>query len=82
MFSQVCVKNSAQGMCVAKGSRRGEGGMCDEGGICGGGACMAGGMCVGGTHMVGGCVARETATVADGTYPTGMHSCLRSASVY
>ena len=26
-------------------------------------------------HMGGGCVAGETATAADGTHPTGMHSC-------
>ena len=36
--------------------------------------CMARGAC-----MVGGCVmggmAGETATAADGTHPTGMHSC-------
>ena len=30
-------------------------------------ACMAG---------VGACVAGETATAADGTHPTGMHSCI------
>ena len=36
----------------------------------GGGACMAGGVRGGGA-----CVAGETATAADGTHPTGMHSC-------
>ena len=34
------------------------------------GACMAGGM-----RGKGACVAGETATAADGTHPTGMHSC-------
>ena len=51
--------------------------------------CMAGGACVagghawlgghawqGGVHDRGMCMARETATAADGTHPTGMHSCL------
>ena len=48
-------------------------------GVCGGarhawqGACMAGGMC-----DKGACVAKETATAADGTHPTEMHSCLAS----
>ena len=40
---------------------------------------MHGGECVwqgGGTCMAGACVAGETATAADGTHPTGMHSCL------
>ena len=37
----------------------GGGGVCGRGGMCGRGACMAG----------------ETATAADGTHPTGMHSC-------
>ena len=35
------------------------------------GGCMGGVMC-GRGHA---CVAGETATAADGTYPTGMHSC-------
>ena len=35
------------------------------------GVCMAGGMCGGG----GACTAQQTATAADGTHPTGMHSC-------
>ena len=52
------------------------------GGMCGRGACMVGGMhCMGhawhrGVHDRGVCMARETATAADGTHPTGMHSCL------
>ena len=63
----------------------------------GGGACMAGGACVqGGACMAGGrgaCVAgvcawqgvymaRETATAADGTHPTGMHFCLFEGHCY
>ena len=28
----------------------------------------------------GACVAGETATAADGTYPTGMHSCCKEVS--
>ena len=35
------------------------------------GACVPRGTCVAG----GLCVARETATAAGGTHPTGMHSC-------
>ena len=48
---------------------------------CMGGACVAGGMhgrrtCMSGSvHGRGACVAGETATAADGTHPTGMHSC-------
>ena len=30
----------------------------------------------GGVHGKGACVAGETVTAADGTHPTGMHSCL------
>ena len=40
------------------------GGVHGRRGMHGGGACVAGGM------------AGETATTADGTHPTGMHSCL------
>ena len=32
-------------------------------------------MCGGGCAWQGACVAGVTATAADGTYPTGMHSC-------
>ena len=68
------------GTCMA-------GGHVWQGGIHGSGACMAGVAClVGGMHsrgacIVGGqvwwgaCVTGETATTADGTHPTGMHSC-------
>ena len=60
-------------------------GACMEGGVCmKGGACMAGDMHERGSMhgrgvMCGwrwGCVAGETATAADGTHPTGMHTCL------
>ena len=42
-------------------------------------ACMAGGMHGRGEHVwhEGACMAGEMATAADGTYPTGMHSCLK-----
>ena len=45
----------------SKGGMHGKGGMQCKGGMHGGG---------------GACVAGETATAADGTHPTGMHSCL------
>ena len=58
------------------------------GGMHGSRVCMAGGgMCGGDVHgsghawwgghawLGGACVAGETATAADGTHPTGMHSC-------
>ena len=67
------------GTCVA-GGVHGEGvyvaGVC----VCGREAWMVRGM-DGGGHvwwgacMVGGIVAGETTTAADGTHPTGMHSC-------
>ena len=37
------------------------------------GVCVAGGACVTGREV---CMAGDMATVADGTHPTGMHSCL------
>ena len=68
MFSQASVILSTgghawQGVCVV-GVMHGrgrvwQGGMYGRGGVHGRGACMAG----------------ETATAADGTHPTGMHSC-------
>ena len=45
------------------------------GGMCGGGLCMAGGHVLQGYMHGRGCVVGETATAADGTHPTGMHSC-------
>ena len=79
MFSQACVKNSVGG------------GSCMAGGACVAGECMVvggmhgkghvwqGGMHAGGegVGMCGRreCVAGEMATAADGTHPTGLHSC-------
>ena len=70
------------GACVAGGHAwqgvcgRGhvwQGGMCGDGDAWG--ACIVGG-CGGGHAGWGGAsVARETATAAEGTYPTGMHPC-------
>ena len=84
MFSQVSVILSTGQVHMAGGVCMGgawQGGMCGKGYVCGKGACMAGGM-HGGGHawwgacMAGGtCVAVEMATAADGTHPTGMHSC-------
>ena len=74
LFSKVCVKNSVyKGLCVAKGGYAWQGGMRGSGGACVGGACMAVGLCL--AKEGGACVARETATTADGTHPTGMYSC-------
>ena len=50
---------------MAKGACVVKGGVHGEGGMHGRGACM-----------VEVCMVRETATEADGTHPTGMHSCL------
>ena len=38
-------------------------------------ACVAGGLQGHACRGWGGCVAGETTTAADGTHPTGMHSC-------
>ena len=53
------------------------GGVCVySGGMHIGGACVAGSMYGKRVCMAGGsCVAGETATAADCTHPTGMHSC-------
>ena len=61
MFSQVSV--CLRVACVA-------GGMYGNGGHVWWGVCMAE-WCIRGA-----CVAGEMATAADGTHPTGMHSCL------
>ena len=91
MFSEACVKNSVnkRGACMTGAAcmvgRWHDGGMCGRS-LHGQGACMVGGghrrqgACVGGMHdggacVVGACVAEDTATAADGTHPTGMHSC-------
>ena len=50
-------------------------GMCGGGGHAWQGACVAGGQAWQRAY-----VERETATAADGTHPTGMHSCYSSDS--
>ena len=52
-------------------------------GVCMGG-CMSGGTCCRGGHVwQGACMtAGEMATAADGTHPTGMHSCYILTSIY
>ena len=69
--------------CMANEGMHGRGHVW-QGGMHGGWVCMAGGACMAGRHawqgvcVVGGsCVAGETATEADGTHPTGMHSCFK-----
>ena len=74
-FSLITVSNSSCERCLSTGGgghawRKGacvaKGGMHSKWGVCGKeGVCMA----------VGACVAGETVTAADGTHPTGMHSC-------
>ena len=59
MFSQACVKNS-----VHRGLS-----------VAKGGGVHGSGVVPGERRRGGACVARETATAADGTHPTGMHSC-------
>ena len=57
------------------------GGVCSRGGLLPGGVPALGGLLPGGVPAPGGSVEplprKQTATVADGTHPTGMHSCLR-----
>ena len=65
MFSQVC-----QEFCPQVGG----GAMCG-GGVHGRGLCMGQGHVWRGHALWGTCVAGETATAAEGTHPTGMHSC-------
>ena len=63
-----------QGACVVGGVWQGN---MHGGGVHGQGACMAGGHAwQGGVHGRGACMAGDTATAADGTHPTGMHSYL------
>ena len=77
-----------RGACMAgrhawQGSICGGGGACVAGGMHGRGyawwgACVVGDACMAGACIWGGgvgCVVGETATAADGTHPTGMHSC-------
>ena len=54
----------------------GGGGVYVAGGMCGRGHAWQGACVAGGMHGRGACVAGETTTAADGTHPTGMHSCL------
>ena len=49
--------------CVKNSVRKGAG-------VHGKGVCVAGG-----AYVAGVCMAGDTATAADGTHPTGMHSC-------
>ena len=80
-----------RGACVAgwfvwQGGMHGRGYICGWGGMCGGGMHGEGGIhgmgaCMAGGHACqwgggGACVAGETVTAADGTYPIGMHSCV------
>ena len=80
MFSQACVKNSVHhgggvaGACGAgEGHAWGEGGHGWQGCVWQEGHAWQGGGCA---WQGGACVAGEMATAADGTHPTGMHSCL------
>ena len=68
-----------EGACMVKG-------VCVVKGVHGEGACMVKGLCMmkRGSCMTGGhawwwgaCTAGETAAAADGTHPTGMHSCFK-----
>ena len=52
-----------------------DGGGCVWQGTCMVGVCVAGGVHGGGSVWHGVCMVGETATAADGTHPTGMHSC-------
>ena len=72
------------GACMGKGACMANGGMCGEGSHAWQrGPCMVEGGCAwqrgvhgkGGMHGKWGCMARQAATVAGGTHPTGMHSC-------
>ena len=66
MYHSFCPRGGA---CMVKGACMARGGY------------MAAGMCVGGCawwgacRVGGACMAGEMATAADGTHPTGMHSC-------
>ena len=70
---------ACQGACMAREHACGEGawqGIYVHGrGHAWYGTCMVGGAWHGGERTA--CIAGETATAADGTHPTGMHSCLQ-----
>ena len=81
MFSQVSVILFTGGVCVVGGVH---GGGHVWQGVCGAGwhvwqgegACMAEGHAWQGGHVwQGACMTGEMTTAADGTHPTGMHSC-------
>ena len=84
MFSQACVCPQWGGVSVPRGvCFRGEGGVCSRGvwsggvwsrGVSGPGGCLVWG--VGIPACTEADPPGETATAADGTHPTGMHSCL------
>ena len=69
-----------QGICMVARGVHGTGGhvwqgsVHGKGGMHGIGPCVAAGVCL--STRRGGGGAGETATTADGTHPTGMHSCL------
>ena len=86
MFSHLSVSHSVhRGRGLYGGGMHGRGacvagkhawwGACMAGGIHGRGACMAGGCVVEGLHCRGACISGEMTIAADGTHPTGMHSC-------
>ena len=77
MFSQTSVILSRGEVAGGMYGRMGHTwGACMAGGTRGRGLCMAGGVHGrGGMHGQGACVVGEMATAADGTHPTGMHSC-------
>ena len=75
MFSQVSVILSGGdmhggGACMVGAGHVWQGGCVWQGACMGGGVRGGGGMCGNGV-----CMARGVATAADGTHPTGMHSC-------
>ena len=66
-------RNAWQGTCMAGGTCI-TGRHAWQGGVHGRRTCAAEGACMAG---VGACMAGDTATAADGTHPTRMHSCLK-----
>ena len=77
---QVVSQHALQQGCLFQGGSA-PGGVCSRGGSAPGGVPALGGLLPGGLPAPGGSVEplprKQTATVADGTHPTGMHSCLR-----
>ena len=64
-----------QGACMVGDFHGGGGGLCDREHAWQGYHVWQGGMHGRGHVWQGGCMAGEMATAADGTHPTGMHSC-------